>query len=135
MRDAANRRDVPKPDSKQLIRSDHHTERQNGHRARPQDRSWIAAALTSPSEADRYDTRITGGGSHEPRPGGKIAGALSFGQYMRIVRMKSPLGAGSQFASLSLPGDSFWKYRVNEPSALNVGLSRKLTVNLFSGLG
>jgi hypothetical protein len=85
--------------------------------------------------ASRQEDRTTGGGSHEPRPGGKIDGAFSFGQYIRMVRMKSPLGAGSQFASLSLPGDSFWKYRVNEPSALNVGLSRKLTVNLFSGLG
>ena len=49
--------------------------------------------------------------------------------------MKSPFGAGSQFASRSLPGDSFWKYSVSEPSGLYFGLLRRLTVNLFSGLG
>ncbi len=64
-----------------------------------------------------------------------IEGSLSFGQYMRSIRRKSPFGAGSQFASMSLPGDSFWKYSVSEPSALYFGLLRRLTVNLFSGLG
>src|SRR5262245_62706254 len=48
---------------------------------------------------------------------------------------KSPFGAGSQLASLSAPGDSLWKYSVNEPSSLNLGLLRMLTVNLFIGLG
>ena len=52
-----------------------------------------------------------------------------------VVRMKSPFGAGSQFASLSLLGDSFWKYSVSDPSSPNFGLSRMLTVNLFSGFG
>ena len=37
-----------------------------------------------------------------------IDGSFSFGQYSRIIRTKLPAGAGSQFASLSLPGDSFW---------------------------
>jgi len=39
----------------------------------------------------------------------RIDGGLSFGQYMRSIGMNSPLGAGSQLASLFLPGDSFWK--------------------------
>jgi hypothetical protein len=38
-----------------------------------------------------------------------IEGAVSLGQYIRSIRIKSPLGAGSQFGSLSAPGDSFWK--------------------------
>ena len=37
-----------------------------------------------------------------------IDGSFSFGQYRRSIRMNLPLGAGSQLASLSLPGDSFW---------------------------
>ena len=32
----------------------------------------------------------------------------SVGQYSRSMRMNGPPGAGSQFASLSLPGDSRW---------------------------
>jgi hypothetical protein len=51
----------------------------------------------------------TGGGTQVPSPGGRIDGCVSFGQYIRIIRTKSPSGAGSQFASLSLPGDSCWK--------------------------
>ena len=31
-----------------------------------------------------------------------------FGQYSRMTRLNSSLGAGSQFDSLSLPGDSCW---------------------------
>ena len=38
-----------------------------------------------------------------------IEGGVSFGQYIRSIRTKSPFGAGSQFASLSAPGDSLWK--------------------------
>src|SRR5262245_38019741 len=49
--------------------------------------------------------------------------------------MNGPFGAGSQFATLSFAGDSFWKYSVREPSALYVGLSRGLTVKRLSGLG
>ena len=51
----------------------------------------------------------TGGGDQVPLPGGRIDGAVDFGQYMRMVRMKSPFGAGSQFACLPSPGDSCWK--------------------------
>src|SRR5262245_9137831 len=54
---------------------------------------------------------------------------------MRIIGMNSPLGAGSQLASLSLPGDSFWKYSVSDPSGLYLRLLRGLTVNLLSGFG
>lgn len=37
-----------------------------------------------------------------------IDGSVSLGQYNRIIRTNLPAGAGSQLASLSLPGDSFW---------------------------
>jgi hypothetical protein len=57
---------------------------------------------------------VTAGGFHEPL---RIVGSFSFGQYIRIVRLNSPSGAGSQFCSLSLPGESFWIYRSSEPSA------------------
>ena len=46
------------------------------------------------------------GGFHEPL---MIEGDVSLGQYIRSIGRKSPFGAGSQLASLSLPGDSFWK--------------------------
>ena len=36
-----------------------------------------------------------------------IDGGFSFGQYSRSIRMNLSLGAGSQLASLSLPGSSF----------------------------
>jgi hypothetical protein len=36
-----------------------------------------------------------------------IDGDFSFGQYFRSIRTNLSFGAGSQFASLSLPGDSF----------------------------
>ena len=48
----------------------------------------------------------TAGGVHVPL---RIEGAFSLGQYMRSMAMKSPFGAGNQFASLSAPGVSFWK--------------------------
>jgi len=53
-----------------------------------------------------HSTRSTPGGLQVPL---RIEGGASFGQYMRNIGMKSPVGAGSQLASLSLPGDSFWK--------------------------
>ena len=53
-----------------------------------------------------HSTRSTPGGLQVPL---RIEGGASFGQYMRNIGMKSPFGAGSQLASLSLPGDSFWK--------------------------
>jgi hypothetical protein len=37
-----------------------------------------------------------------------IDGGFSFGQYIRSIRTNLSLGAGSQFGSLSSPGDSFW---------------------------
>ena len=48
----------------------------------------------------------TAGGVQLPS---RIEGLFSFGQYMRIIAMKSPFGAGSQLDSLSAPGDAFWK--------------------------
>jgi hypothetical protein len=48
----------------------------------------------------------TAGGVHVPL---RIEGAFSLGQYMRSMAIKSPFGAGNQFASLSAPGVSFWK--------------------------
>ena len=48
----------------------------------------------------------------------RIDGAFSLGQYIRIIRMNLPAGAGSQFDSRSLPGESFWISRSIEPSAL-----------------
>jgi hypothetical protein len=42
----------------------------------------------------------------------------SVGQYKRMHKMKRPEGAGSQFDSLSLPGESFWMYRSKDLSGL-----------------
>lgn len=50
-------------------------------------------------------TCLTGGIFQEPL---MIEGFFSFGQYSRIIRTKSPDGAGSQLDSLSFPGESFW---------------------------
>jgi hypothetical protein len=46
---------------------------------------------------------VTGGGFHLP------VNASAFGAYRRIVKLKAPFGAGSQFATLSEPGFSFRK--------------------------
>jgi integrase len=48
---------------------------------------------------------LTDGIVHVPS---RIDGAFSFGQYMRSIRINLPVGAGSQFDSLSAPGESFW---------------------------
>ncbi len=53
----------------------------------------------------RSATLFTGGIVHVPS---MIDGLLSFGQYMRSIRMNLPAGAGSQFDSLFAPGESFW---------------------------
>ena len=53
-----------------------------------------------------YGTRFTIGGVQEPL---RIEGAVSFAQYMLSIGMKSSAGAGNQLASLSLPGESFWR--------------------------
>src|SRR5690242_627794 len=63
-----------------------------------------------------------------------IDGASVFGQYSRIIRMNLPRGAGSQLASLSLPGDAFCIRMSSDPSALNLNAFLGLTVYLFSGL-
>jgi hypothetical protein len=48
---------------------------------------------------------FNGGMVHVPS---RIEGSLSFGQYIRNIRMNLPAGAGSQLLSLSAPGVSFW---------------------------
>ena len=52
--------------------------------------------------APRYCTLSTFGACQVP------LSASSFGQYSRIAIMNGPSGAGSQFDSLALPGDSCW---------------------------
>ena len=58
---------------------------------------------------------LTAGTLHVPLI---IVGSVSFGQYIRSIRMNLPAGAGSQLLSLSGPGLSFWMYRSVEPSGL-----------------
>jgi hypothetical protein len=49
-----------------------------------------------------YWTCLTVGIGHVPS---MIEGGFSFGQYIRNISTNCPAGAGSQFASLSLPGE------------------------------
>src|SRR5208283_191330 len=58
----------------------------------------------------------------------RIEGGLSFGQYMRRIRMNRSAGAGSQLDSLSFPGDLCWMYRSTESSALVLNSLRELTL-------
>src|SRR4051794_33453485 len=53
--------------------------------------------------ADDPSLFIIGGGFHLP------VRASDFGAYSRIHKLNAPFGAGSQLASLSLPGLSCWK--------------------------
>jgi hypothetical protein len=62
-----------------------------------------APALSNRHGSIAHQTFLTAGIVHELS---MIDGFVSLGQYSRIIRMKSPAGAGSQFDSLSLPGDS-----------------------------
>src|SRR5215467_11087772 len=55
-----------------------------------------------------------------------IDGGVSCGQYMRSIRTNLPSGAGSQLASISLPGESRWMRMSSEPSLLNFGSVRIL---------
>src|SRR4051794_4884153 len=48
-------------------------------------------------------TFVTAGIGHVPS---RIDGSPSLGQYIRSIRMNSPAGAGSQFASFSAPGEA-----------------------------
>jgi len=57
-----------------------------------------------------------------------IEGGFCFGQYSRSMGINLVLGAGSQLASLAFPGESAWRYRSTEPSALVTNLLRELTV-------
>src|SRR5262249_5283496 len=76
-------------------------------------------------------TVFTGGGFHVPS---RIEGAVSSGQYMRSMRMNLPSGAGSQFDSLSAPGESFWTRRSTEPSGLDLRFCRGLMEQRLIGL-
>jgi hypothetical protein len=58
---------------------------------------------------------FTAGGSHVPS---RIEGGVSFGQYKRNIGMNFAFGAGSQLASLSLPGESACRYRSTEPASI-----------------
>jgi hypothetical protein len=53
-------------------------------------------------------------------------GLFSLGQYIRSIKMNLPAGAGSQFDSLSGPGESFWIYRSVEPSGFVLRFCRAL---------
>lgn len=64
------------------------------------------SAAASGSAIGYLATTFTAVGFHVAS---RIDGAVSFGQYNRIIRMNLDLGVGNQLASLSLPGDSFWK--------------------------
>ena len=66
----------------------------------PPDWLEVARAL------DLYALLDLAGGDQLPL---MMLGAFSFGQYSRIISMNLLAGAGSQFDSLSAPGDSFWK--------------------------
>ena len=55
-------------------------------------------------------------------------GGVSLGQYNRSIRMNFPFGAGSQLASLALPGESDCRYMSTEPSAFVTNLVRELRV-------
>lgn len=46
---------------------------------------WLAATPTPPPPG-RYETRVTPGGFHAPRPIGSKDGASVLGQYSRITR-------------------------------------------------
>ena len=54
---------------------------------------------------------------------------------MRIVGWNSFFGAGSQFASLSAPGESAWTWMSSEPSALKFSLSRSPIAKRLIGFG
>ena len=64
-----------------------------------------------------------------------IDGGVAFGQYILSIGTNGPLGVGNQLASLSFPGEWFWRYNVKEPSSANTKSFRGLTVNLFSSFG
>ena len=77
--------------------------------------------LAGTKERRRYEACFTSGGFHVPS---RIDGGVSLGQYSRIISTNAPAGAGSQFCSLSLPGESCWTWRSTDPSALALNLLR-----------
>ena len=63
-----------------------------------------AALSCPPFPCGHREIPFTPGGTQLPS---LMEIGLSLGQYIRNVRLKSPAGAGNQFDSLSLPGESF----------------------------
>ena len=72
-----------------------------------------------------YFASLMAGGFQVPS---MMDGGVSFGQYRRIMGTNLAFGAGSQLASFALPGESAWRYRSTEPSALVTNLLRWLRV-------
>jgi hypothetical protein len=68
-------------------------------------------------------TRFAPGGAQVPST---IEGGVLVGQYIRITKVNFPFGAGSQFASFAVPGESAWRYMSAEPSLLVMNLLRWL---------
>src|SRR5262252_1996107 len=79
-----------------------------------------------------HSATLIPGGFHVPS---RMEGGVSFGQYRRSIGINFALGAGSQFASLSFPGDSACRYKSTEPSGLVTNLLRWLSVYRLRGLG
>jgi hypothetical protein len=52
-----------------------------------------------------------------------------------MVRLKGPFGAGSQLASLPVPGLSFWKYRSSQPSGLKLERHPAADGEAIEGIG
>src|SRR5271167_1822711 len=92
---------------------------QNEHCVRSSSFCMICEGLAS-SECDltrlpAQPTFLTGGIFQVPS---RIESGLSFGLYIRMIRMNRSAGAGSQLDSFSFPGDLCWMYRSTEPSGL-----------------
>ena len=62
-----------------------------------------SADVVQPSRKSNYWATLTAGGFHVPSI---IEGGVCLGQYSRIIGMNLAFGAGSQFASFALPGES-----------------------------
>ena len=86
--------------------------------------SLVALADNSqPAESRAYCARVAADGVQLPS---RIDGGVDVGQYKRITKTNFPFGAGSQFASFALPGESACRYMSTEPSLLVMNLLRWL---------
>ena len=70
-----------------------------------------------------YFASVMAGGFQVPS---MMDGGVSFGQYRRSIGINCAFGAGSQLASLALPGESACRYKSTEPSGLVTNLLRAL---------